>query len=299
MLNDEVKLFLDFLSVERGLARNSILAYSADLKKYGRFLERQKIKNFGQVTRELISKFLFSEKEVGLQAPSIARELVSIKILHRFLAREKRISEDVTSVMPLPKLWKRLPTFLTQKEVESILKAPNARTVTGARDRAILELLYGCGIRVSELVNLKKDDVNLEAGFLKCTGKGDKERIVPLGRIAKEAVESYLNRVRKDSTVGASHALPLLFVSRKKKEKITRQFVWSLVKTYARRARISKTITPHTFRHSYATHLLEGGADLRVVQELLGHADISTTQIYTHVSKDRLKSVYSQFHPRA
>lgn len=295
MLDDEVKLFLDYLSVERGLAQNSILAYSSDLKKYSQFLSKQKIHDFGQVTRDIISKFLFSLKGGGIEPSSIARCLVSIKILHRFLARERRIPEDVTSVIALPKLWKRLPNFLTRKEVEGILKAPNARTLRGSRDRAVLELLYGCGIRVSELVGLKKDDVNLEAGFLKCVGKGGKERIVPLGRMAKEAVESYLNRLRKDRK-GQSEQL---FPSRKKRDRITRQSVWMLVKSYARQARIAKKITPHTFRHSYATHLLEGGADLRVVQELLGHADISTTQIYTHVSRDRLKSVHSQYHPRA
>ncbi|MBI4387704.1 MAG: tyrosine recombinase XerD, partial [Candidatus Omnitrophica bacterium] len=236
-----------------------------------------------------------SEKDAGIQAPSIARALVSIKILHRFLAREKRIKEDVTSVLTLPKLWKKLPNFLTSQEVEKILAAPNARTDDGSRDRAILELLYGCGIRVSELVNLKKENVNLEAGFLKCIGKGNKERVVPLGKMAKEAIESYLNRAAKSNKKESDQ----LFPSRKKKDQVSRQLIWSLIKKYAKKARIGKNITPHTFRHSYATHLLEGGADLRVVQELLGHADISTTQIYTHVSKDRLKAVYSQFHPRA
>ncbi len=300
MLWDEVTLFLDYLSVERGLAENSIIAYSSDLKKYCAFLGKQKIASFNQVTRDIISKFLFSEKDAGNEASSIARALVSVKILHRFLAREKRISKDVTSVLMLPKLWKRLPNFLTHKEMEAILKAPNVRTDSGARGRAMLELLYGCGVRVSELVNLKKQDVNLEAGFLKCTGKGNKERIVPLGRMAKEAVQSYLNRIGNNSKAGNSRDCSVyIFASRKKGERITRQLVWTLVKKYAKEARITKRITPHSFRHSYATHLLEGGADLRVVQELLGHADIATTQIYTHVSKDRLKSVYNQFHPRA
>ena len=295
MLIDEIKLFLDYLSVERGLAKNSILAYASDLQKYCRYLEKHKVTSFDDVTRETISKFLFSEKDAGIQAASIARALVSVKVLHRFLTRERRIRRDVTNVLMLPKLWKRLPTFLTQREVEAILKVPNRHTLGGSRDRAILELLYGCGMRVSELVNLRREDVHLEAGFLKCTGKGSKERIVPLGRFAKGAVHSYLQRV-KNTKRGTGEQL---FISRKKREKITRQFVWSLVKRYAKKARIAKKITPHTFRHSYATHLLEGGADLRVVQELLGHADISTTQIYTHVSKDRLKSVYNQFHPRA
>lgn len=294
MLQDDIQLFLDYLSVERGLAPNSILAYSQDLKRYLSFLEKIKISRLDRVTRETISKFLFSEKDSGISATSIARRLVSVKMLHRFLAREKHITQDVTNVMSLPKLWKRLPNFLTQQEVEKILQAPNMRTLLGVRDRAILELLYGCGVRVSELVQLEKDDVNLEAGFLKCIGKGSKERIVPIGKMAKEAVERYLALDGKVLREGKNR----IFISKKRGEKITRQSVWRRVKFYAKKAGISKRITPHTFRHSYATHLLEGGADLRVLQELLGHADISTTQIYTHISKDRLKSIHAQFHPR-
>ena len=184
---------------------------------------------------------------------------------------------------------------MTHKEIDKILSAPNLRTEKGVRDRAIFELLYGCGIRVSELVSLRKQDVSLEAGFIKCLGKGSKERIVPLGKMAKEALQHYLTRAQKNVLAQGER----LFGGQKLKGRITRQFVWTLVKSYAKKAGITKKITPHTFRHSYATHLLEGGADLRVVQELLGHADIATTQIYTHVSKDRLKAVYNQFHPRA
>lgn len=295
MLEDEIQLFVEYLSVERGLAENSILAYSRDLKKYAAFLKKQKVSNFNQVTREHITKFLFAEKGAGIQASSIARFLVSIKVLHRFLTREKRLKTDVTDVLTLPRLWKRLPTYLTQKEVDSILKAPNLRTAEGKRDQAILELLYSSGVRVSELSSLKRQDVNLESGFLKCFGKGGKERVVPLGSKAKEAIESYLKILEGEKSTGGDP----LFVGKNQKLKMTRQAIWGIVKKYAKLARISKKITPHTFRHSFATHLLEGGADLRVVQELLGHADISTTQIYTHVSKDRLKSVHHQFHPRA
>ncbi|PIQ86187.1 MAG: site-specific tyrosine recombinase XerD [Candidatus Omnitrophica bacterium CG11_big_fil_rev_8_21_14_0_20_45_26] len=294
MLNDEVKIFIDYLSVERGLAENSLLAYSRDLKKYCDFLKKKKVSSFERVTRETINQFLHTEKDHGIQAVSIARELVSIKILHRFLAREKRIAQDVTSVLTLPKTWKKLPSFLTKPEMERLLKTPGTKTWAGARDRAILELLYGCGMRVSELVNLAPGDVNMEAGFLKCKGKGSKERIVPLGRMAKDALKNYLTALDRAKV---PHEARLL-VSLKPTELLTRQAVWSLVRAYAKKANITKRITPHTFRHSYATHLLEGGADLRVVQELLGHADISTTQIYTHVSKDRLKSVHSQYHPR-
>ena len=188
----EVELFIDYLSVERGLAQNSIIAYSQDLKQYCAFLEKSKIKDLNRVTREIISKFLFSGKDAGKEPASIARSLVSVKVFHRFLAREKRLKEDVTSVIALPKLWKKLPHFLTHKELEAIFKAPDLKTEKGLRDRAIFELLYGCGTRVSELVSLRRQDVNLEAGFVKCMGKGNKERIVPTGTKALEAIQKYL-----------------------------------------------------------------------------------------------------------
>jgi integrase/recombinase XerD len=180
------------------------------------------------------------------------------------------------------------------KEVESILSVPNTRKIAGVRDRALLELLYATGMRVSELVNLKVEDLNLDSGFLKCLGKGGKERIIPVGRDAREAIERYLGKRPASKKIGKT-----LFVGLKQTERLTRQAVWQLIRRYAKKARIRKKITPHTFRHSFATHLLEGGADLRVVQELLGHADISTTQIYTHISRDRLRSIHREFHPRA
>ncbi len=286
--------FINYLSVERGLAKNSLLAYESDLQKYAAFLIVKKVLEPASVTREHITQFLFHEKERKQEVSSIARSLVAIKIFHRFLVREGTLEEDVTSVIETPKLWKNLPTFLTSKEMETILKAPDPREKTGVRDRAILELLYATGLRVSELVDLKLENLNLESGFLKCRGKGNKERLVLLGRSAKEALQKYLDKVRL-----SKNNEPQVFLGLKRAGHLSRQAVWQLIHKYAQHARIRKTITPHTFRHSFATHLLEGGADLRVVQELLGHADISTTQIYTHISKDRLKSVYSQFHPRA
>jgi integrase/recombinase XerD len=290
--------FITYLSVERGLAQNTLLAYESDLKKYLTFLSRKKIKDLSEVARTHITQFLFHEKGRKQEASSIARALVAVKLFHRFLVKEGVLKEDVTSVLDSPKLWKKLPSFLTIKEMEAILVQPNARSKIGIRDRAILELLYATGMRVSELVGLKLEDIHLESGFLKCFGKGGKERIVPLGRSAKDSVERYLEKVRlKNGQNGLDKAL---FIGlRRRKDRLARQTVWQLIRRYARLARIKKKITPHTFRHSFATHLLEGGADLRVVQELLGHADISTTQIYTHVSRDRLKSVHAQFHPRA
>ena len=290
-----VSEFINYASVEKGLAKNSLLAYETDLKKYISFLSNKKIADLSKVNRTHINQFLFHEKERKQEASSIARALVAIKLLHRFLVKEGHLKEDITSVLDSPKLWKHLPTFLTLKAMETILRIPDLKTPIGVRDRAILELLYAGGVRVSELVNLKLTDLNLDSGFLKCFGKGGKERIVPLGRSAKECIERYLNKVR----ISQNKSEFLFLGSKKANERLSRQAVWQMIKAYARKAGIKKKITPHTFRHSFATHLLEGGADLRIVQELLGHADIATTQIYTHVSRDHLKSVHSQFHPRA
>ncbi|MBI4394585.1 MAG: site-specific tyrosine recombinase XerD [Candidatus Omnitrophica bacterium] len=291
-LQEHVKDFINYLSVEKQLAKNSLLAYESDLKKYLSFLESKKIKNLAQVTRSHITQFLFYEKARKQEASSIARALVAVKLLHRFLVKEGKLKEDITSVLESPKLWKHLPTFLTVKEMGSILSAPNMRKPNGIRDRAILELLYATGLRVSELVGLRRSDVNLESGFLKCSGKGGKERIVPMGRSARECVRRYLKKRNGETDT-------LFLGSKRARERLSRQAVWQLIKKYAKQARIKKEITPHTFRHSFATHLLERGADLRVVQELLGHADISTTQIYTHVSRDHLRSIHQKFHPRA
>lgn len=288
------KEFFNYILVEKGLAANTIAAYRQDLEAYNHFFEEQKIKDWAKVKREHILQFLTFEKKRGLEAPSLARRLVAIKLFHRFLVKERFIQEDVTSVLESPKLWKRLPHFLTSPEVSAILKAPAGEGKIEIRDRAILECLYATGMRVSEIVGLKIADINLENGFLKCKGKGNKERIVPVGKPAIQAIQIYLSKVRSRQRATTDH----LFIGRRKSG-LTREFVWQMIKKYASRAGISKTITPHTFRHSFATHLLEHGADLRIVQELLGHSDISTTQIYTHVSRDRLKGVHSQFHPRA
>lgn len=284
--------FLDYLSVEKGLAVNSIEAYRQDLVHYQQFLAARKIRELNRVKRDDIVQFLLCEKDRGLQPPSLARRLVAVKLLHRFLFKEGRLREDITGVLESPKLWQKLPEFLSLEEVEKILRAPNARTEDGLRDRAILELLYATGMRVSEISRLRQEDVNLESAFLKCRGKGEKERIVPLGQVAIEALQSYLGRVRS--------ALPkseFIFVNAQGRY-LSRQRLWQIIRKYARETRIRKRISPHTFRHSFATHLLERGADLRIVQELLGHSNISTTQIYTHVSRDHLKSVHAKFHPR-
>lgn len=284
--------FISYLSVEKGLAANSIEAYQQDLKQYRDYLARKKIPSLARVKRDDIVQFLLREKDRGLQTPSLARRLVAIKLFHRFLVKEGRLREDITRVLESPRLWRKLPQFLTLTEMEKVLEAPKGRRRTGIRDRALLELLYATGTRVSEVTTLQTEDVNLESGFLKCRGKGGKERIVPLGKKAVEALRTYLAKVR-----GGLPQSGFVFAGRQGKP-VTRQRVWQIIRRYAREAGIRKRITPHTFRHSFATHLLERGADLRIVQELLGHADIATTQIYTHVSRDHLKSVHAKFHPR-
>jgi len=294
VLENQVRDFLFYLSVERALAKNSIDSYRRDLAKYLAFLSKQRLSDLKKVQTRDLTQFLIHERNGGSEASTIARALCAVKMFHRYLTREKILERDVTQPLDSPRLWKRLPVFLNHPEMDKILSRPNARTFVGCRDRAILELFYSTGLRASELVNLRLEGLNFEGGFLRCTGKGNKERLVPVGSVAKEAIERYLARVKEIRTKSGS---PYVFLGRKKFP-LTRMTAWNIIRRYSKQARISKKISPHTFRHSFATHLLEGGADLRVVQELLGHADISTTQIYTHVSQDRLKAVHHQFHPR-
>lgn len=284
--------FLDYLSVEKGLAVNSIEAYQQDLIRYREFLGKKKIRDLSRVKRDEIIQFLLKEKDRGLQTTSLARRLVAVKLFHRFLFKEGRLREDITSTLESPRIWKRLPEFLTLAEMEKMLQLPKLKDEAGIRDRAILELFYATGMRVSELAHLRMEEVNLESAFLKCRGKGEKERIVPLGQVAIDSVRLYLEKVRNRLPEGE-----FLFLGPGGKP-LSRQRLWQLIRRYAAQTGLQKKITPHTFRHSFATHLLERGADLRIVQELLGHSDISTTQIYTHVSRDHLKSIHAKFHPR-
>lgn len=287
--------FISFLSVERGLAQNTLLAYRRDLTAYAEHLASRGIANAPQVRREYVTEYIFSQKKAGLATTSINRSLAAIKTFHRFLVREGLVKEDPTALVETPKLWKRVPDVLTQAEIESMLKAAQGKRGQQIRDYAILELFYASGMRVSELVQLKVENVNLEIGYVRCIGKGSKERIIPIGKTAREAVRYYCEHIRGKSA--KSGMTSDLFLSRLGK-KITRQGIWKLIKQYAVKAGIKKTIKPHTLRHSFATHLLEHGADLRSVQEMLGHSDISTTQIYTHVDRERLRSIHKQFHPR-
>jgi len=287
--------FLNYLTVERGLSKNTILSYRIDLARFIKHLEGKGVTDISSVKRQEITDYLLARKDSGLSGNSVARALAAIKAMYRFLVQENLITEDVAGILESPKLVRTLPDTLSIGEVDKILMTPVGRGWMGLRDKAALELMYATGMRVSEVVDLTLENVNLDVGFVKCKGKGGKERIVPLGRKAKAAIEKYLGKVRGELLKGRSDAH--LFLTRLGR-RVSRQSFWKMIKRYTRLAGIKKDITPHTLRHSFATHLLERGADLRVVQEMLGHADISTTQIYTHISKERLKSIHKQFHPR-
>jgi integrase/recombinase XerD len=290
-----IPTFIDFIEVERGMSRNTIQSYKRDIEKFAAYAERIN-KDVSSVTREDIVNFMMELKDNGLSATSIARHLASLKTFWKFLSAEQYVTENPASVVETPKIWKNIPDVLSKEEVEKLLAAPPHKGWMGIRDRAILELMYATGLRVSEVKDLKKANVNLEANYVKCHGKGGKERIVPLGKFAEKAVREYVEPHRSKLVVKTSDEH--LFLSRFGKM-LSRQSVWKMVQKYATLSGIRKHITPHTLRHSFATHLLEGGAELRGVQEMLGHADISTTQIYTHVNKDKLRKIHERFHPRA
>jgi integrase/recombinase XerD len=276
---------------------NTLESYGRDLRQYSQFLDQDEDEsNLDSVTRTTIINYLVHLQTQGKATATIARRLAALKAFYQFLVREQRIKADPTANLESPKLEKRLPRVLTVKEVERLLAQPDPAQPAGVRDRAMLELLYATGIRVSELVSLNVNDVSLEMGYIKCSGKGSKERIVPLGTLAIQSCRDYLAAPRKRLIKDREETA--LFVNHHG-HRLTRQGFWKIVKKYAADAKVEKEITPHTLRHSFATHLLENGADLRSVQEMLGHADISTTQIYTHVTKGRLKEVYARTHPRA
>ncbi|MCF7886968.1 MAG: site-specific tyrosine recombinase XerD [Candidatus Omnitrophica bacterium] len=294
-MNTYIEAFFDYLSVERGLALNSIKSYKTDLNKYKKYLNKLGIDNPRKVKREDISEFIFSLRS-SLSIRTISRILSSVKNFYQFLLREKIISHDPSSLIESPKLEKKIPSFLTSQEVVMVLKAPNLKNNRGIRARAILEVMYATGLRVSELVDLKTQDVNLEVGFIKCKGKGSKERIVPLGNTANHFIKKYKQQARP-SLLKEKESI-FLFLAQGG-HKLSRQTVWKIIKAMVKKAKIKKKVSPHTLRHSFATHLIEGGADLRSVQEMLGHANITTTQIYTHINQTRLKEIHNQFHPRS
>jgi integrase/recombinase XerD len=290
-----IRSFLNYIQVEKGLAENTRLAYGRDLAKFSVFAANRG-KTIEKIDRTDIIDFLASLYRHGLDSRSVARHLVTLRNFFRFAQREGMIPDDPSEHLESPRVRMRLPTFLTVKEVGRLLEQPDTNTPGGLRDRAMLELLYGAGLRVSEMLDLKLDDVRFEMGYLRTVGKGSKERLVPVGRSALAAVEQYLKNGRMKLL--KKKTSPYLFVNQKG-ARLGRVGLWKILAAYGRRAGLRGKLSPHKLRHSFATHLLEGGADLRSVQMMLGHADIATTQIYTHVVQDRLKQVYKAHHPRA
>ncbi len=295
MVDKLVDQYLNFLVVERGLSQNTLASYSRDLIRYISYLRQHDIIRIEKTNCFHVSDFLSHLKRKGLSAKSRARNLVSIKGFYRFLIKEGLLSENPTSRIHPVKIPRRLPHILSVEEVDRLLIEPNPSEPLETRDTAMLELLYATGLRVSELVGIRLNDVNLKIGYLKTLGKGSKERMVPVGNAARERIEQYLFTNRHRFLKGKESIY--LFVGRSGK-RLTRQWFWKIIRKYAKRAGITKRITPHSLRHSFASHLLERGADLRSVQMMLGHSDISSTQIYTHVTRERLKAIHHQYHPR-
>jgi integrase/recombinase XerD len=294
-LQAHVIRFLNYLRVEKGLAANTISSYGRDLKKFIAYCRAQNIRAEG-TTRQHVREFLQSLFERRLTARSVARHLVAVRSFFRFLLNERIVASDPAADVDSPQSGVTLPKFLSVSQVEALLRQPDVSTPRGLRDKAMLEVLYATGMRVSELVNLKCDSADVNLGILRCVGKGSKERLIPVGRSALAALEAYVARGR-DQLIKKGNT-PFLFVNNRG-GKLSRVGFWKILTRYGQAAAITAPLTPHVVRHSFATHLLERGADLRSIQLLLGHSDISTTQIYTHVVQERLKQVYQAHHPRA
>jgi integrase/recombinase XerD len=290
-----VDQYINYLVFEKGLSEKTIESYSSDLSKFLEFLKQKGIKDITQADTPLILKHLIALRESGLGSKSCARHLITLRGFYKFLAQEKILEFDPAKLIDLPKSGLKLPDVLSVSEINLLLNIPDSNKPLGKRNSAMIELLYAAGLRVSELVNLKFLDVNLEACFVRVLGKGSKERIVPFGLYARNKLDDYINNSRP--LLLKNHISQYLFVARAGKP-MTRQGFWKLLKQYVKQAGIKKKVTPHSFRHSFASHLLEGGADLRTVQVMLGHVDISSTQIYTHVARDHLRQIHEKYHPR-
>jgi integrase/recombinase XerD len=290
--------FLMHAKVEKGLSSNTVMAYRRDLAKFDAFAVKHKL-SLEKVTRDHLVDFLASLYRLNMDSKSVARNLVTLRNFFRYAQIQELIPSDPSVNLESPKIRRSLPGYLRLEEVEKLLQQPDEKTPLGVRDRAMLEVLYSTGLRVSELTSLRVPDLDTKVGCVRCIGKGDKERIVPVGRKALGMVEKYLKDARpKLYSKGKASNSPALFVNKRGKP-LSRVGVWKILSAYGRRAGLRAALTPHMLRHSFATHLLERGADLRSVQLMLGHADISTTQIYTHVVEERLKQVYKAHHPRA
>lgn len=297
MMKEQIEEYLHYLTIERGLSSNTKQSYARDLMQYYHFLVERNITQWQNVDRYLVLDFLETMQKAGKSTATVTRMISSLRRFHQFLRQERVTDHDPMQHIDTPKKQQKLPDTLSLEEVERLIQTPDTKTILGIRDRALLEVMYATGLRVSEVINLRLSDVHLNMALLQTIGKGEKERIVPLGDLAIDWIERYLDEARP-LLVGKHPDETALFVNHHGK-KLSRQGVWKNLKQIVREAGIFKTVTPHTLRHSFATHLLENGADLRTVQELLGHADISTTQIYTHITKKRMTEVYKQYFPRA
>lgn len=295
-MDEQVQQYLDYLIIEKGLSENSLLSYSKDLSQFVTFIEENGMTQLNNVDTPVILAWMVDLSKKGLSAKSRARHLVSVRGLFKFLAAETKGMKNPVKDVEIPKTGLALPKIMSVREVELLLESPDETSPRGLRNTAMLEIMYGAGLRVSELVMLRLQDVNLEANFVRVMGKGSKERVIPIGVPAQASVKKYLNEGRP--VLLKKNLSPYLFTARAGNP-MTRQAFWKIIKKCAADAGIDKNITPHTLRHSFATHLLEGGADLRSVQTMLGHSDISTTQIYTHISREYLIKMHHKYHPRS
>ncbi|WP_068776064.1 site-specific tyrosine recombinase XerD [Paenibacillus sp. FJAT-26967] len=296
-MRQDLEVFMDYLEHEKRLSRNTLESYSRDLLQYIDFLEEQNVHDLAETSKVHVVTYIARLKQLGRATATQSRTLVSIRSLYGHMIRSGRMEHDPTRDIENPKQDKKLPQVLTLEEMERLLGAPQPASTNGVRDKAMLEVLYATGIRVSELISLDVGDVNTSLGFVRCVGSGAKERIIPLGLMAAQVVDDYVSNSRPH-LMKAHKPETALFVNHLG-TRMTRQGFWKMLKRYSAEASIDKDITPHTLRHSFATHLLENGADLRSVQEMLGHADLSTTQVYTHVTRSKMKEVYDRSHPRA
>jgi len=297
-MEDGLRDFIHYLTVEKGLAKNTLISYERDLKSYMKYVQKvEQIMSWNEVRRVTIIGFLSVLKDQGKSSKTIARHIASIRSFHQFLIRDKQTDQDPAVHLESPQPERTLPKVLSMEEVEAFMDSAKGEGAFELRDRAMVEIMYATGMRVSELISLDINDVHSAMGFVRCVGKGNKERIIPIGKTALNAVSDYLESGRPQLS-SKKNKTEALFLNHHG-NRLSRQGFWKIIKKLAQNANIQKELTPHTLRHSFATHLLMNGADLRSVQEMLGHADISTTQIYTHITNTRLKDVYSKYHPRA
>ena len=294
-MEKQLKLFFDFLENDKKLSDNTLQSYKRDLKQYNEYIESNKI-NYSKATEEDMKGYIKSLQEIGKKPSTISRCIASIRSFYQYELKNKKVKNDPTNSIQSPKIEKRVPSVLTSQEVELLLEQPKDVDLKGVRDKAMLEFAYATGMRVTEIISLNISDVNLEEGYVVCKGRGEKNRTIPLGKMSSKALKEYVEEARdilvKDETITA------LFVNVNGK-RLTRQGFWKIIKYYKEQAHINKEITPHVLRHSFATHLLQNGADLKSIQTMLGHSDISSTQVYMQFQDDSIKNIYRKAHPRA